>query len=116
MTPPGQLPWAVFVDDNFHYMDEDSRVTRGRFATLEEAVAACMEITRASLKECGEGWSQYGDDPWISPRPAAEELAALLEAHPDWPAAAFESGFFSARSYVQCLRRSGPEDHWTRGS
>ena len=101
-------PWTVYIDDNFHYMDEDSRLTHGRYATFEEAVAVCMKITRTSVAEHAGtegGYSMFGDDPWVAPRPSAEEVAALLARHPDWPAEAFERGFFSARDYASILQR-----------
>ena len=36
------LPYAVLVDDNFHYMEEDERRLHGSFATIEEAISACV--------------------------------------------------------------------------
>jgi hypothetical protein len=114
---PASGPWAVYIDDNFHCMDEEARTARGRYATLDEAVAVCMEITRASVTEHepaggdaegggggGGGYVLFGEDPWISPRPSPEELTALLARHPDWPPAAFAPGFFSARLYAAVLR------------
>ncbi len=105
-TTPAPV-WTVYVDDNFHYMDEHSRTARGRYATLDEAVRVCMEITRQSVAEHAGtegGWGMFGDDPWVSPNPSAEELAALLARHPDWPAGAFERGYFSAQLYASILR------------
>jgi hypothetical protein len=37
-------PYLVLVDDNYHYMDPDERWTLGRFATLDEAIAACRQL------------------------------------------------------------------------
>ena len=69
--------YKVLIDDNFHFMDEDERVTHGLFATALEAVAACKLIvdeclepmiqpgmTAAALYEQYEG---FGDDPFIVP-------------------------------------------------
>jgi hypothetical protein len=113
-APSTELPWGVYVDDNFHYMDESSRVSRGRFATLEEAITACMAITRSSVKEHGQGYFEFGEDAWIMPRPKAGELAALLAAHPEWPAAPFSEGYFSAWTYARHLLPESPPDTWTR--
>jgi hypothetical protein len=77
------LPYVVMIDDNFHYMDEDERVTHGSFATLEDAIAACKEIVDSSLAhlfESGmnaaqlvERYRHFGDDPFIvGPREHAE--------------------------------------------
>src|SRR5437879_6107440 len=36
--------YTVFVDDNFHYMDESERYKLGEFADCASAVAACKQI------------------------------------------------------------------------
>ncbi len=69
------MTYAVFVDDNFHYQDEDERDYIGEFATAEEAIAKCKEIVRESVESCREpgmtaeeiykGYVSFGDDPWI---------------------------------------------------
>lgn len=33
--------YEVYVDDNFHFMDESERYKLGAFETCEEAIAAC---------------------------------------------------------------------------
>lgn len=42
--------YQVFVDDNFHYMDEGERYKLGDFATFEEALNACKAIVDEFLK------------------------------------------------------------------
>jgi len=71
-------PWAVLVDDNFHHMDESERATHGRFATLEEALAACRaivdeDLARLAAANPGAGgpalfdlYAQFGADPWVA--------------------------------------------------
>jgi hypothetical protein len=67
--------YKVLIDDNFHFMDEDERVTHGLFVTADEAVAACKLIvdeclepmvqsgmTATALYEQYEG---FGDDPFV---------------------------------------------------
>ena len=43
--------YQVFVDDNYHYMDEDERYKHGDFATFEEALTACKTIVDEYLQE-----------------------------------------------------------------
>ena len=65
--------YTVFVDDNFHYMDEDERYTLGVFATVEEAIAACRSIVDRCLNhEPGmtaeamfKKYAMFGEDPFI---------------------------------------------------
>lgn len=71
----GQYTYAVFVDDNFRYMDEDARYKLGDFGTHAEAVAACKGLVDQYLREnCSEDqsateqYAQYtgfGPDPFI---------------------------------------------------
>ncbi|HEX3104639.1 MAG TPA: hypothetical protein VHQ22_09335 [Terriglobales bacterium] len=67
--------YTVFVDDNFHYMDESERYKLGEFADCASAVAACKQIVDEFLTTHGpknsatELYHQYvtfGEDPWIS--------------------------------------------------
>lgn len=67
-------PYTVFVDDNFHYMDESERYKLGEFEDCPSAVAACKQIvdeffTSCDLNHTGdEIFKQYvffGEDPWI---------------------------------------------------
>jgi hypothetical protein len=66
--------YTVFVDDNFHYMDESERYKLGEFPDCASAVAACKQIVDEFLASCGanndtELYHQYvtfGEDPWIS--------------------------------------------------
>jgi hypothetical protein len=66
--------YTVFVDDNFHYMDESERYKLGEFADCAAATAACKQIVDEFLISCGgnndaELYKQYvtfGEDPWIS--------------------------------------------------
>ena len=73
------LPYKVMVDDNFHYMDEDERREHGRYATLEEAVAACEALVDSSLEESYRAgmtaeellaqYALFGGDPFIMAPP-----------------------------------------------
>jgi hypothetical protein len=71
------MPFDVYIDDNFHYMDESERVHRGSFETYEEALAAARRIVEESVREnwaagrSGEEiyrrYQMFGDDPFIIP-------------------------------------------------
>jgi hypothetical protein len=68
--------FTVYVDDNFHYMDESERYTLGEFDTEAEAIQAAKAIvdeflesgysSGVSAKELFDGYKMYGEDPWIS--------------------------------------------------
>jgi len=67
--------YIVYVDDNFHHMDESERYKLGEFKNCEEAVAACKKIVDEflergyekgiSFKELYEGYTMFGEDPFI---------------------------------------------------
>jgi len=42
--PNNHMTYQVFVDDNFHFMDESERYNLGEFSTREEAIATCKKI------------------------------------------------------------------------
>ena len=67
--------FRVIVDDNYHHADESERYTVGSYATLEEAIDKCKEITIKSLEDFYEEgttsedlsaqWAMFGEDPYI---------------------------------------------------
>ncbi len=67
--------YEVYVDDNFHFMDETERYKLGEFETCQEAIAACMKMVDdflekgykegMSFKELYEGYTGFGEDPFI---------------------------------------------------
>jgi hypothetical protein len=67
--------YTVYVDDNFHYMDESERFKKGDYATLDEAIAACKRMVDEFLSDAvepgvtaAERYAQYtgfGPDPFI---------------------------------------------------
>ena len=68
-------PYTVFVNDNFHYMDESERYKLGEFDDCESATAACKKIVDEFLEANGsdgtaedlfEQYTTFGEDPWIS--------------------------------------------------
>ena len=68
--------YTVYVDDNFHYMDESERHKFGEYETLEEAISACKKVVERSLNEFWKPemseaelvtqFCFFGEDPWIS--------------------------------------------------
>jgi hypothetical protein len=75
MNGKAAKPFAVLVDDNFDYMDEEKRYKHGDYATLAEAVQACQAIVDACLQrgyrpgisatKLYEGYVAGGEDPFI---------------------------------------------------
>ena len=67
--------FKIFVDDNFHSMDESERYEAGSYDSLDEAVNKCKELTIKSLKNLYEKgitpeklqtqWSMFGEDPYV---------------------------------------------------
>jgi hypothetical protein len=67
--------YIVFVDDNFHFMDESERYIAGEYDTPEEATEKCRSIVERSLVESmGSALSAndlcnsyefFGEDPFI---------------------------------------------------
>lgn len=67
--------YTVFVDDNFHYLDEDKRYKLGDFDTWEAAVAACQKIvddfllqnykTGMKSEELYRYYTTFGEEPFI---------------------------------------------------
>ena len=73
--PEPSSPFTVYVDDNYHYMNEDHRYTAGEFDTWEEAVTLARKIVDETIVKAIEGGSTpqkaideyraFGEDPWI---------------------------------------------------
>jgi hypothetical protein len=74
-TAPGEQLFQVFVDDNFHYMDENERYRDGAFPTCEAAIEACRRIVDEYLgsayrpgmtaAELYQSYTMFGEDPFI---------------------------------------------------
>ena len=70
---PGK--YKVYVDDNYHHMDEGERYEVGSYNSLEDALEKCKEITIRSLTSLLEKgitpenlsaqWAMFGEDPFI---------------------------------------------------
>ena len=65
--------YTVYVDDNFHYMDESERYKLGDFPDCASAIAACKQIVDEFLlaaacpaEELLTQYKTFGEDPWIS--------------------------------------------------
>ncbi len=73
--PEPTRAFTVYVDDNYHFMDEYSRYKAGEFDTYEEALALARKIVDESIVspiETGstpervlEQYRMFGEDPFI---------------------------------------------------
>lgn len=67
--------FQVFVDDNFHYMDEDKRYLADGYETAEEAIAYCQKMVddflvrhyKPGMKadDLYDYYTSFGEDPFI---------------------------------------------------
>lgn len=68
--------YTVYVDDNFHYMDESERYVLGTFEDCETAIEECKQIVDEFLlanltsgmtaRQLYGLYTSFGEDPWIS--------------------------------------------------
>ena len=68
--------YKVYIDDNYHYMDESERSEVGSYNSLEKAIEKCKKITIRSLEgfyekgitpeKLSAQWSMFGEDPFIT--------------------------------------------------
>jgi hypothetical protein len=68
-------PYEVYIDDNFHYMEDDERSLDAAFGDCPSAIARCKQIVESSLQaqyqsgmsaeELFERYKSFGDDPSI---------------------------------------------------
>ena len=70
---------TVFVNDNYHYQDEDERYQLGEFETLGDAISACKRLVDEYLDEAREdgassivsaedlyrSYTMFGPDPFV---------------------------------------------------
>ncbi len=74
-TNDSTVKYEVYVDDNYHYMDEESRYSGGVFDSCEAAQAKCRLIVDEFLLQNHKAgmsaddllrlYKSYGEDPWI---------------------------------------------------
>jgi hypothetical protein len=67
----------VFVDDHFHYQDENERYEHGEFDNPDEAVAVCKQIVDDCLEHMlkpgmtaaalFDQYAMFGEDPFVIP-------------------------------------------------
>jgi hypothetical protein len=76
------MTYTVFVDDNFHFMDQEARTMHGAFDTAQAAILACQKIVDDCLLHLHkpdmtptamfEAYCGFGDDPFIIAKNAPE--------------------------------------------
>ena len=69
------MPYLLYVNDNFHYMDEDERYLTGTFETADAALAEARRIVDQflihahkpgmSARDLYETYTGFGEDPFI---------------------------------------------------
>lgn len=69
------MSFTVFVDDNFHYLDESERYELGRFPTLATAISAAQRLVDdylaaayrpgMSAEALLQSYISFGEDPFI---------------------------------------------------
>ena len=69
------MTFKVFVDDNFHYRDEEERYELGKFTTAEDAIRAAQRIVDEYLADAYRpgmtadvlfrSYTSFGEDPFI---------------------------------------------------
>lgn len=84
------MKYQVFVDDNFHYMDESERYLHGEFDTADQAITACKKIVDECLEnsyqpnmtaeQLYESYVGFGDDPFIKSDDASCDFHARAYA------------------------------------
>lgn len=101
------MPYTVFIDDNFHYMDESERYALGEFPTLDAAIEASRRVVDDYLSSAYEpgmtiaalltSYLSFGEDPYIVASPRDPEAPGVL---------------FSARDYARqrCEALCGPDE------
>lgn len=80
------MTFKVFVDDNYHYRDENERYEKGEYDTFEAAVNVCKSIVDQFLlsafkpgmssAELYESYISFGEDPYIIPTPEGWDFSA----------------------------------------
>lgn len=75
--------YYVFVDDNFHYMDEGERYNAACFDSYQEAVKYCKDFMDKELicmykqgmtaEKLYDDYTDFGEDPYIRPNDDDEE-------------------------------------------
>jgi hypothetical protein len=80
------MKYTVFVDDNFHYMDESYRYKLGVYPTWDEALQAAKAIVdefltenkakTSSAEDLMAAYCHYGEDPFIDSPDAFKKFSA----------------------------------------
>jgi hypothetical protein len=84
------MTYKVYVDDNYHYMDQDHRYELGAYASFDEAVEASKKIVDAFLienkskyetsDELCASYTMFGEDPFIMAKDASNKFSARTYA------------------------------------
>ncbi len=82
----GVMTYTVYIDDNFHYMDESERSNAGEFDSLGKAIDKAKQIVDRCLADAyKEGMPveelvrfdvMFGEDPFIVGGPPESDFSA----------------------------------------
>lgn len=80
------MTYKVYVDDNYHYMDQDHRYELGTYASYDEAIEASKKIVDAFLienkssfetaDELCASYCMFGEDPFIMAKVTFKKFSA----------------------------------------
>lgn len=82
MSESASAKFKVYVDDNYHYMDEEARYTCGEYGSYDEALVVCKNIVDEFLKTALASdktktaktllkeYKNFGEAPFICPTPS----------------------------------------------
>lgn len=86
------MKYRVFIDDNFHYSDEDERDEAGVFDSYEAAFSHARDLVDQSLRwlrqevtdtsdplELYDRYQDFGDDPFIRHEPPDRHFSTAWE-------------------------------------
>lgn len=84
------MSYTVYVDDNFHYMDEGERYKLGDFPTAHAAIRAAERVVDDYLTSAHKpgmtadellvSYLHFGEDPYIIPADAGVHFSARAYA------------------------------------
>ena len=80
------MKYTLYVDDNYHYMDESERIKSGDFGSLSKAIAKAKRIVDGYLAEAHkvgmtaeklyDSYITFGEDPFIVGGPPESDFSA----------------------------------------
>ncbi len=111
------MKYTVYVDDNFHYMDESKRYKLGEYETADEAVKQAKELIDGFLisaykmdqtaAELFRHYTNFGKDPFIVPKDEESAFSAWNYAREQCAVICNNCGFIDK---VLDLKKTGGDE------